>query len=47
MQSAFEAFRRLGPAAVVVEAIVAAIVADVLLLGLILLRRTYRKGFLR
>lgn len=45
MPSAFEAFRRLGPAAFVVEAIVAAIVVDVLLLGFILLRRTYRKRF--
>src|SRR5436309_15799213 len=47
MQSAFEAFRRLGPAAFVVEAIVAAIAADVLLLGFILLRRTYRKRYFR
>ncbi len=47
MSSAFEAFRRLGPAAFVVEAIVAAIAADVLLLGFILLRRTYRKRYFR
>ena len=45
MGSVFEAFRRLGPAAFVVEAIVAAIILDVLLLAFILLRRTYRKRF--
>lgn len=45
MASAFEAFRRLGPAAFVLKAILAAIVADVLLLGFILLRRTYRKWY--
>ena len=45
MGSAFETFRRLGPAAFVLKAIVAAIVADALLLGFILLRRTYRKRF--
>jgi HEAT repeat protein len=45
MVSAFESFRRLGPAAFVVKAIVAMIVADVLLLGFILLRRTYRKRY--
>jgi hypothetical protein len=43
MGSAFETFRRLGPAAFVPKAILAAIMADVLLLGFILLRRTYRK----
>ena len=45
MGSAFETFRRLGPAAFVVEAIVAAAAGDVLLLGFILLRRTYRKWY--
>ena len=43
MASAFEAFRRLGPAAFVLKAILAAIATDVLLLAYILLRRTYRK----
>jgi HEAT repeat protein len=45
MESIFERFWRLGPAAFVVKAIVAAIVADALLLGFILLRRTYRKRY--
>jgi len=45
MVSAFESFRRLGPAAFVVKAIVTMIVADVLLLGFILLRRTYRRRY--
>ena len=45
MVSAFESFRRLGPAAFVLKAIVSMIVADVLLLGFILLRRTYRKRY--
>ena len=45
MVSAFEAFRRLGPAAFVVKAIISVIVADVLLLGFIMLRRTYRKRY--
>ncbi len=45
MASAFEAFRRLGPAAFVLKAILAAIAADVLLLAYILLRRTYRKRY--
>jgi HEAT repeat protein len=45
MESAFEAFRRLGPAAFVLKAILAAIAADILLLGFILIRRTYRKRF--
>lgn len=43
MESIFEKMWRLGPSAFVVKAIVAAIVADALLLGFILLRRTYRK----
>src|SRR5207248_824836 len=45
MRSAFDTFRKLGPAAFVVKAIVSVIVADVLLLGFILLRRTYRKWY--
>jgi len=45
MESAFETFRRLGPAALVLKAILAAVLADVSLLGFILLRRTYRKWY--
>jgi HEAT repeat protein len=45
MVSASESFRRLGPAAFVLKAIVSMIVADVLLLGFILLRRAYRKRY--
>jgi HEAT repeat protein len=45
MGSTFETFRRLGPAAFVLKAILVAIAADVLLLGFILLRRTYRKRY--
>jgi len=45
MASAFETFRRLGPAAFVVKAIISVIVADLLLLGFIMLRRTYRKRY--
>src|SRR5712692_2857870 len=45
MGSAFETFRRLGPAAFVLKAIICVIVADALLLGFILLRRTYRKRY--
>lgn len=45
MGSIFEKLWRLGPAAFVLRAIVAAIVADALLLAFILLRRTYRKRF--
>jgi HEAT repeat protein len=45
MGSAFETFRRLGPAAFVLKAIISVIVADVVLLGFILLRRTYRKRY--
>jgi HEAT repeat protein len=45
MASAFDTFRRLGPAAFVLKAIVAAIAADALLLGFILLRRAYRKRY--
>jgi HEAT repeat protein len=45
MASIFEKLWRLGPAAFVLKAIVAAIVADGLLLGFILLRRIYRKRY--
>lgn len=45
MGSAFETFRRIGRAAFVLKAIIAAIAADVLLLGFILLRRTYRQRY--
>jgi HEAT repeat protein len=45
MASIFEKLWRLGPAAIVLKAIVAAILADALLLGFILLRRTYRKRY--
>jgi HEAT repeat protein len=45
MASAFEKLWTLGPAAFVWKAIVAAVLADGLLLAFILLRRTYRKSF--
>lgn len=45
MESIFERLWRLGPAAIVLKAIVAAIAADALLLAFILLRRTYRKRY--
>ena len=45
MPSIFEKLWRLGPAAFVAKAIVAAIVADAILLAFILLRRTYRKRY--
>lgn len=45
MASAFETFRRFEPAAFILKAIVAAAAADILLLGFILLRRTYRKWY--
>ena len=45
MASVFEKLWRQGPAAFVLKAIVAAIVADGLLLAFILLRRTYRKRY--
>jgi len=47
MRSIFEKLRNLGPAAFVFKAIVAAIVADALLLAFIFLRRTYRKWYFR
>ncbi len=45
MESIFERLWRVGPAAFVVKAIVAAIVADGLFLGFILVRRFYRKRY--
>lgn len=45
MDSIFEKLWTLGPAAFVVKAIVAAIIADALLLAAILLRRTYRARY--
>ena len=45
MESIFEKLWRLGPAAFVLKAIVAAILADALLLAFILLRRAYRKRY--
>lgn len=45
MASIFEKLWRLGPAAFVFKAIIAAIVADALLLAFILLRRTYRNWY--
>ena len=45
MGSTFEKLWRLGPAAFVFKAIIAAIVADALLLAFIFLRRAYRRNF--
>jgi HEAT repeat protein len=45
MGSGFDTFRKLGPAAFVLRAIIFVIAADVLLLAFILLRRTYRKWY--
>jgi len=45
MASVFDKFWRLGPAGFVLKAIIVAIVADVVLLAFILLRRTYRKRY--
>ena len=45
MGSAFDTFRKLGPAAFVLKAILSVIVVDFLLLAFILLRRTYRKRY--
>jgi HEAT repeat protein len=45
MESIFEKLWRLGPAALVLKAIVAAIAANGLLLAFILLRRAYRKQY--
>src|SRR5947209_14539604 len=41
----FENFRKFGPAGFVFEAIVAAVFADILLLGFILVRRGYRRWY--
>jgi HEAT repeat protein len=45
MGSIFEKLWRLGPAAIVLKAIVAALIADGLLLAFIMIRRTYRKRY--
>ncbi|HUA00445.1 MAG TPA: HEAT repeat domain-containing protein [Candidatus Aquilonibacter sp.] len=45
MESTFRRLWTLGPAAFVVKVIIAAIVADALLLGFILLRRMYRRRY--
>jgi HEAT repeat protein len=45
MESIFEKIWRLGPAALVFKAIIAAAIADALLLAFILLRRMYRKRY--
>jgi HEAT repeat protein len=45
MASIFEKLWRLGPAAFVLKAIIAAIVADALLLAFILVRRAYRRRY--
>lgn len=45
MESIFSLIRRLGPASIVVKAIVAALVGDALLLAFILVRRAYRKHY--
>jgi len=47
MASVFEKLWSLGPAAFVLKAIVAAVIADALLLAFILLRRAYRKRYFR
>jgi|SRR5579859_208260 len=47
MGSVFKKLWRLGPAAFVLKAIVAALVADALLLGFIFARRAYRKSYFR
>lgn len=45
MESIFDKFSRLGPAAFVLKAIFAAVAADALLLAFILIRRAYRKRY--
>jgi HEAT repeat protein len=45
MAFAFDKFHKFGPAAFVIKAIIAAVVADVILLGFILLRRGYRRWY--
>ncbi|MDE3108587.1 MAG: HEAT repeat domain-containing protein [Acidobacteriota bacterium] len=47
MTSVFERLWRVGPAAIVLKAIVAAIIADAMLLAVILLRRGYRSWHFR
>jgi hypothetical protein len=47
MATAFERLWALGPAALVLKAIVAAVIADGVLLAFILLRRAYRKRYFR
>src|SRR5689334_7076629 len=47
MASAFEKVWRLGPAAFVLKAIIAAVIADAVLLAFILVRRSYRKYYFR
>jgi HEAT repeat protein len=45
MRYIFELIRRVGPAGIVVKAILAALIGDGLILGFILLRRTYRQRY--
>ena len=45
MAFAFEKFHKFGPAAFVLKAIIAAVIADVLLLSFILLRRGYQRWY--
>jgi len=45
MESIFDKIWRLGPAGLVLKAIIVAVIADALLLAFILLRRTYRKRY--
>jgi HEAT repeat protein len=47
MASVFEKLWRLGPAAFVLKAIIAAVIADAALLAFILVRRSYRKRYFR
>ena len=47
MPSIFEKLYRLGPASLLLKAIVVAIILDALLLAFILLRRTYRKSYFK
>lgn len=45
MESIFDKIWRLGPAGLILKAIIVAVIADALLLAFILLRRTYRKRY--
>ena len=45
MESIFDKIWRIGPAGLVLKAIIVAVIADALLLAFILLRRTYRKRY--